>query len=162
MVVSGNDHLNDSNYCNCAAIEHYSRFQIDNGTNGVLWVWYVRAVWGQNYRVRILHKKKKHCQSSQLLLFLLLHLLFLSSPSWPVSPPPSSSSISSSTYTPHGSAQFCSPHVPPPPHPSDPLPFSLWLLSTAVWRADWSSERQWGIERETRKKICREKVRNAQ
>lgn len=46
MVVSGNDHLNDSNYCNCAAIEHYSRFQIDNGTNGVLWVWYVRAVWG--------------------------------------------------------------------------------------------------------------------
>lgn len=72
MVVSGNDHLNDSNYCNCAAIEHYSRFQIDNGTNGVLWVWYVRAVWGQNYRVRILHKKKKHCQSSQLLLFLLL------------------------------------------------------------------------------------------
>lgn len=106
MVVSGNDHLNDSNYCNCAAIEHYSRFQIDNGTNGVLWVWYVRAVWGQNYRVRILHKKKKHCQSSQLLLFLLLHLLFLSSPSWPVSPPPSSSSISSSTYTPHGSPQF--------------------------------------------------------
>lgn len=153
MVVSGNDHLNDRNYCNWAAIEHYSRFQIDKERNGVC-LWCEGCVGLSKDRRRwrrergFYHKKRENYRRSQLLIFLPLHLFFSSPalPFWAVfsehfSPP---SYISSSSYTPLSSLLCCCPHLPPLPPPNLLLlllHFTLWLMSTAVWRAVWSRER---------------------
>lgn len=150
MVASGNDHLNDRNHCNWAAKEDYSRFQIDEERSGVrlssercVGFSENRRRWcgEQEYQQKIRIIDALHCSSSS-------HLspLFLPCSSW-LSHSFSSSISSLPLLTPLSALScyaFCFPHVPPPPPPPLPPPHSnlLWLLSTTVWTADRSRERQ--------------------
>lgn len=148
MVASGNDHLNDRNYCNWAAKEDYSRFQIDEERSGVRLSSERCIGFSENRRRRCGEQEYQQkmriidalrCSSSS-------HLspLFLPCSSW-LSHSFSSSISSLPLLTPLSALScyaFCFPHVPPPPPLPPPHSNLLWLLSTTVWTADRSRERQ--------------------
>ncbi len=152
MVLSGNDHLNDRNYCNWAAIECFSRFQRDKQRSGVcLWcegcVGLSKDGRRRCKRARILLKKDYRC--CELLIFLSFLFFFSAALPESLSPPPPPS-LPLFTLL---SALFCFALLSSllrPPH------VTLATVDCSV-RADQSKERERerGRKRDMQRERCR-------